>query len=279
MGRLERLQLAFRLGVLVDDLVGRRLGEDLVEAVGIGRTLGWPSRGRSLLQLMRSLAFIQASWCCMRTDAGIFSCSSSLMIAWLLVVFARSMASRSERVGPVSVVKHVSRRLDLGVGVFFLVLGDEVFHARKVEPLVPGRAEDAEEIGARETIDIGPILLVVDPSVFGAQLHLRDLRAQGLEVVAPYRGSDDVGIVLLRLEQNRAEIAGPLRDHDFAHDLRAVLGCQFAGRVGGVVPPDVVVGDEEPAFTELADGSSDRGAGEIVAVAIPYELDSVAIFA
>ena len=86
-------------------------------------------------------------------------------------------------------------------GILLLVSGDEFLHARQVQPVVPGGAEHAEDGVRAQAVDVGPVLLVVDPGSGLVHLELHDLLAQRLDVVATHGRGDHVGLDLLQLEQ------------------------------------------------------------------------------
>jgi len=99
--------------------------------------------------------------------------------------------------GHVAVVVHVTGHADRHARVLLLVRGHELLHARQVEAVVPGRAEHAEDGVGAEAVDVGPVLLVVDPGEGFVQLGLHHLLAQRLDVVAADRGGHHVGLDLL----------------------------------------------------------------------------------
>jgi hypothetical protein len=177
----------------------------------------------------------------------------------------------------VAVDEHVARHLDLHARVGLLVFLDELLHPRQVEAVIPGGAEHAEHGVGPQAVDVGPVLLVVDPGVRLVELRLHDLLAQRLDVVAADRGGDDLRLDLLDLEQEGAEVARVLRHHQLLHHLAAVRLDQRARRFRGVVAPDIVVGEQQPVLAAHAHRVLDDGVVEIGAVAVPHELDAVAV--
>jgi methylenetetrahydrofolate dehydrogenase (NADP+)/methenyltetrahydrofolate cyclohydrolase len=103
---------------------------------------------------------------------------------------------------------------------------------------------------------LAQLLLARNATVTMCHTRTRDLAA--------HCRRDDLGRLLLRLEQDGAEIARSLGHQDLAHDVAARIGHQFLGGVRRVVTPDVVVGDEEPAFAELVDRRFDRRLAEVL---------------
>jgi hypothetical protein len=106
--------------------------------------------------------------------------------------------------------------------VLLLVGGHEFLHAGKVEPVVPGGAEDAEDRVGAEAVDVGPVLLVVHPRRGLVELELHDLLPQRLDVVAAHAVATTLGLICCSLEQVGAEVARVLRDHQLLDDPAAV---------------------------------------------------------
>ena len=88
---------------------------------------------------------------------------------------------------------------------------------------------------------------------------------------------DDLGLRTADAEELRAEVAGALRDHELAGLVGADRLHDVAGPRRDVLPPDVVVGQDEPLLPEVLGDQRPEGLVEHVAVGVPHEVHALAL--
>ena len=90
---------------------------------------------------------------------------------------------------------------------------------------------------------------------------------------------DDLRLGAADPEELGAEVARPLGDHQLPDLLGADLLHDVARAGGDVLPPHVVVGQEEPLLPEVLGDERPERLVEHVAVRVPHEVDALALLA